>query len=265
MVCPDSFKKAKEVWDPTESPSGKYSAHAMCVVGYDDDKYSGAFEIQNSWGTGWGTGGYIWIRYSDFGRFAYEAYEIVDNMVIYGGRVDFSGSVRTEMYGSGRDMPVRFDSIQGYYRTVETYTAGTEFRYLMEMNNPAYVYAFAADDVHDFTYQVFPPEGSNISPILDYGKSIVAWPGEYTWITMDDTPGNDYLIVLYSKKALDIRTIRDRFIREKGSVSARVAGAVGADFVPPRSAQYEASEMRFSASLTNLNAVMGLILAIGKQ
>jgi C1A family cysteine protease len=36
-------------------------AHAMTIIGYDDDKK--AFYVQNSWGTGWGSRGYAWLPY----------------------------------------------------------------------------------------------------------------------------------------------------------------------------------------------------------
>ena len=32
--------------------------HAVMVVGYDDCKN---IKLQNSWGTGWGVGGFIWL------------------------------------------------------------------------------------------------------------------------------------------------------------------------------------------------------------
>lgn len=35
--------------------------HAVCIVGYDDGKQ--AWKVKNSWGTGWGDGGYFWIGY----------------------------------------------------------------------------------------------------------------------------------------------------------------------------------------------------------
>ncbi len=38
--------------------------HALTVVGYDDAK--NAFRIANSWGTGWGDQGYIWVDYNYF-------------------------------------------------------------------------------------------------------------------------------------------------------------------------------------------------------
>jgi hypothetical protein len=42
--------------------------HSICLVGYDDshqtDDGLGAFKFINSWGTGWGLGGYGWISYT---------------------------------------------------------------------------------------------------------------------------------------------------------------------------------------------------------
>ena len=40
--------------------------HAMVIVGYDDSQ--GAFLVLNSWGTDWGTRGYVWISYDHFDR-----------------------------------------------------------------------------------------------------------------------------------------------------------------------------------------------------
>jgi len=37
------------------------AGHAMVIVGYDDSRR--AFQIMNSWGEGWGEGGFIWIDY----------------------------------------------------------------------------------------------------------------------------------------------------------------------------------------------------------
>lgn len=47
--------------------------HAVTVIGYDNNRFGGAFKIINSWGTGWGSGGYFWLPYS-----------VVTPAVIYG-------------------------------------------------------------------------------------------------------------------------------------------------------------------------------------
>ncbi|MEY4331685.1 MAG: hypothetical protein RLZZ196_423 [Bacteroidota bacterium] len=40
------------------------AGHGVSVVGYDDSKH--AYKLMNSWGTGWGTGGFIWVDYDLF-------------------------------------------------------------------------------------------------------------------------------------------------------------------------------------------------------
>lgn len=44
------------------SAGSSRGGHAITLIGYDDTR--GAFRFINSWGTGWGQGGYGWIAYS---------------------------------------------------------------------------------------------------------------------------------------------------------------------------------------------------------
>jgi hypothetical protein len=266
MKYTQSFNDARytDLWKLTEDTDTINQAlnnrvgHAICVVGYDDNKHGGAFEILNSWGsTKWGRAGFIWIPYTEFNRFVYEAYEMIENMANY-ETLEFSGSVQIQLYNSDQGMPVRFR--EGYYQTVNSYPSGTEFRYIFRNGKKAYVYAFAGDSGSNITTRIFPPEGS--SPILNYEENAVAFPGEYTWIGLDERIGTDYLVVLHAKKELDIDGIRRRFERASGTFPARVAEAVGPNFIPIESAQYETGEMSFSAQSKNKNAVFGLLLAI---
>lgn len=50
------------VQTPTAQSVG---GHCLCCVGYDDAKQ--AWLCKNSWGTGWGEGGYVWIGYGEVG------------------------------------------------------------------------------------------------------------------------------------------------------------------------------------------------------
>jgi hypothetical protein len=260
MNCPDSFFSAKGAWQPQENPRYNYGGHAMCVVGYDDEKYGGAFEIQNSWGTEWGNGGYIWIPYTVFEQFVSEAYEMIENLSAYKDVAEYSGFAKIEVYRSPDGMPVRF--ADGYYQTLYGYQSGTRFRYLLGNDKPAYVYAFAADTGSSDTTRIFPPENANVSPALDYAENTVAFPGEFSWIQLDARPGTDYLVVLYAKEPLDIDAIRRRFTGARGGFPDRVAQAVGAHYIPANRAQYAPSELRFSAKSADPKAVFGLLLAI---
>lgn len=67
--------KSDGLWFPNtleESTGG----HALCIVGYDDYKFGGAFRVVNSWGRDYGEKGFIWVKYSDLKIFAKEAYAL---------------------------------------------------------------------------------------------------------------------------------------------------------------------------------------------
>lgn len=55
-----SALRGDKVFATVETGAG-LSGHAMVLVGYDEAR--GAFRLQNSWGKGWGDGGYAWIEY----------------------------------------------------------------------------------------------------------------------------------------------------------------------------------------------------------
>ena len=64
----DGFIAAKTdfTWSSYSGSGGL--PHCLTIVGYDDSKH--AFRIINSWGTGWGGGGFCWIDYSWFTQVA---------------------------------------------------------------------------------------------------------------------------------------------------------------------------------------------------
>ncbi|HQP04969.1 MAG: C1 family peptidase [Bacteroidales bacterium] len=55
--------------------TGQHAYHALILCGYDDNKGpNGAFRVVNSWGTGWGDDGYIWVDYNYFVQQDYFAF-----------------------------------------------------------------------------------------------------------------------------------------------------------------------------------------------
>jgi hypothetical protein len=266
MNTPDSFIEAKNVWEPTENPSRFYGGHAMCVVGYDDDR--GAFEILNSWGRKWGNGGFIWVPYKVFVDFVIESYEMIENLAIYSDTVKYEGFSRIEILGRGAPRPAALVlSPEGYYKTAESFTEGTQFRFVVGAGESAYVYSFAVsrparDDNFYSPILMFPQAG--ISPLLNYRGSAVVLPGEDKSLALDAEAGMEYLITLYSKQPLDIQAIMRRFVSAKseahGSLGERLTTAVGNS--PLISPSYDAKEAVFTATTDNSRAVTALVVAI---
>jgi len=71
-----------DIWRPTNREFRRAQCdkanHAVCIIGYDDNKYSGAFEVMNSWGDDWKGDGFIWVRYNDLTKFMMFAIELTD-------------------------------------------------------------------------------------------------------------------------------------------------------------------------------------------
>ena len=83
LGSPGGKVNASGLWEPNlgEAFNG---GHAVCVVGYSNTKYGGAFEIMNSWGSNYGDDGFLWVKYDDFIRLVPEIHIIVPNNVSTG-------------------------------------------------------------------------------------------------------------------------------------------------------------------------------------
>ena len=84
----------------------RVSGHAMCVIGYDDSKFGGSFEVMNSWGDDWGDDGYFWVKYSDIntidvayslipGNYNCDGKLVIDNSPVYIPVIPLSKPVKT--------------------------------------------------------------------------------------------------------------------------------------------------------------------------
>lgn len=62
-------------WSPNVNEKIE-GGHAMCIIGYDDNKFGGSFEVMNSYGTQFGDNGFVWITYTDMKKYMQEAYVI---------------------------------------------------------------------------------------------------------------------------------------------------------------------------------------------
>jgi hypothetical protein len=80
LIPPSLHTLYDELWSPTEELKEHQGGHALCVIGYDDNKYGGAFEVMNSWGTNWGKGGFFWVKYNDFARWTAYGCELINNI-----------------------------------------------------------------------------------------------------------------------------------------------------------------------------------------
>jgi hypothetical protein len=215
--------------------------HAVCIVGYDDnfnngDGTFGAVEIMNSWGTTWGNGGFIQVKYPDFMKILNSAITLYDDALPVPPpeppkplpnptpvpdpvkRMEGSFSLvlndGTSMQLEGDEMTFRglrlATAEKMTYNILNAYPAGTMFRIHFTSSQPAYVYVIATDSKRSPLEQLFPDAENNISALLDFNSEVsVSIPDESHYIQMDETSGEDYLCVIYSKDELNMDAIKN--------------------------------------------------------
>lgn len=283
-VC-ESF----EIYDGSNLWNGEKGVdcggHAMCVIGYDDEKYGGAFEIMNSWGTNWASNGFIWIKYDDFQKnvkYAYDVYlkkkvqptptpnpipepEPEPNPIptpiqkIY----SMSGDMYiVERDGGGSPLVVYDDTgeIPSYYIT-EDYPSGKKFRLSVSNHEPAWVYVIASDMQNNVT-KLF-PYADNISAYLNYSENNIAIPDESHEFELDATPGIDYFCVLYSQEELDVNYLVEKIRQANGSFYDKLKKVLGELLAPKGDVRYIMNDIGFSAKTDN--PVVPLVVEISHQ
>lgn len=249
MEVYDSFDRTGELWNGVKN--GKMGHHAMCVIGYDDNKYGGAFEIQNSWGDDWGNDGFVWVKYKDFCNNVKWAYEMYMKPAPVEHKNELSGTMSLQL-STGETVGARkIVSDLPYYTMYGEYITGTRYRVYVSNNQPAYVYILGSDDATGEVSVVFPAD-SHTSAALTYSSNNIAIPHEEEYIELDDTPGVSYLCVIYSADKLDINTLAQKIESQTGAFSEKVKKALADKIVPINEIDLKSDVISFSCKSKNI-------------
>ncbi len=274
MMVGGSFMQemeGQEVWHPSQSDYSQmgFGGHAMCVIGYDDRKEGGAFEIMNSWGDSWGINGIAWIKYSDFKEFVREAYGL--NTLPKKGAADvqnLSSSFGLVNATTKQYIPLQNNNGNVFENTTSI-AKGTTFKIEVKNNTDCYVYVLGKE-TDGSSYVLFP------YPSKDDATKTKFSP--YCGITgyrlfprgmsmMADSIGNkDYMAIVTSKQPLNVFELNDAVNQRKGSgFEAAVNAAIKRQSV--NNVQFNSNNngtIAFETSTGDKSAV-ACIIAINKQ
>ena len=208
MMVGQSFMqpmKGEELWEPQgmdESQMGM-GGHAMCVIGYDDRKFGGAFQIMNSWGNDWGKNGIGWVRYGDFRQYVKEAYGI-DPLPKRSevANIPLECNIGLVKNDDGQYIPLRFQA-GNYFETASPIQKGTKFKIEIKNETECYIYIYGME-TDGSNYVLFPYTNKH-SPycgITGFRK----FPRENSLVA-DDVGTKDYMAIVISKDELDYNAL----------------------------------------------------------
>lgn len=270
-----SFYDAPRIWHslPTDGGAeGQHGRHAMLIVGYDDNLEGGCFRVLNSWSPRWADGGFVWIPYDEFAKYALGA------MQVYGPRPDPNAKrpaglhirpdhLSGQMTFRQRDAtPMKAhrvfasaeDSLVAY-KMDRAYASGTRFRFFVTTNTDAYVYAFATD-LQGQVNKILPFD-DGMSPLIGPDCTI-AFPSETKVIRMDQQKGTDTLLVLYADRPLDAKSLLAKLGQSTGSFTARVREALGSRLISDKAVEYASDEIAFNVPRAASGGVVPLMVEI---
>ncbi|WP_197505874.1 C1 family peptidase [Urechidicola croceus] len=261
----NSFYTAKNVYEPDYG--GITGGHAMCVVGYDDDKYGGAFEIVNSWGKNWGNDGFIWVRYEEFIEYTKYAFEMIPAKSIKIPENILAGELTMKLYdgsimqikkGTGeykksilgwQDVVVDESSQSiGDYITTEIHPENTRYKIYAKVNKPAYIYVVGADS--DQRNGVLFPHKEGISPYISYEDTEVIVPGEKYWFRLNSDVASDYTVVIFSEDKIDINEVKTELDDLEGGLIDKLYVIFKDKLIDKNKVNLDESKMAFEAKYT---------------
>jgi C1A family cysteine protease len=213
--------------------------HAMCVMGYDDNKFGGAVEIQNSWGRQFGDDGFFWMKYKDFQNFCMEAYGL-HPLVSKKADLNQSFQAALGLIINKTRQPIPFATGQGnIFQTQNVVPAGTRFK--VEITNSIPCYAYVIGQETDGSSYILFPYTRKFSPY--FGITGTRTFPEKQSLMLDNVGTQDVIAIILSKNAIDINQI-DQAMNQNKSVpyAQRLQQALGNTLINPADVKLTAGE-----------------------
>jgi hypothetical protein len=266
MMVPPSFSYlSKELWEPKGQERenvNSHGGHAMCVIGYDDNKYGGAVQIMNSWGDDWGKDGLCWVKYDDFLQFCREAYAIYPTS---------SRTIKPNVFHLKLGLWLRESKDKGQYialeevgqnlfENIEPIQKGQSFKIAVNNSLDCYLYIFAMEADKSSTL-LFPY--AKTSPY--FGVTGTRLFPKTKSFTADDVGNKDYFAVVASKTELDPEDINRKINRNnKGSYLSRVSKALGDDLMKTTAWEVDKRGIFFEGDTKGKNSLV-MVFGINKE
>jgi hypothetical protein len=273
MMVGQSFMQSmqgQDVWQPEPGDENMmgFGGHAMCVVGYDDTKYGGAFLIMNSWGPEWGNNGFAWVNYSDFNTYVREAYGVDPMHSSTSATLDCEIGLAQVEYQGNKTVTGDYISLRSSggnrFETISPIAIGSKFKIEIKNNTECYIYVFGKE-TNGTSYTLFPyptkedPTKTRYSAFCGI-TGYRLFPKDKS-MTPDSIGTRDVMAVVVSKEELDWNSINQQISQgPQQDYGARLNAALGNRLA--RNVRFQSTgkgTMQFSATNTGSVAVACIV------
>lgn len=200
---------------------GKGASHAMVIVGYDKNKYGGAFKIMNSWGDQWGDGGFFWVSYEAAELTFLEAYRMIDETTDFIENINSSGTIRVETddddeyvlpikvnlyskkgnYGDYKKYPIDYNTETKFFSIDNVFEKGRDKFQIALQSSDNYCVYFINITPKGTINTIFPKNPRQSAYI--YKNKEYKFPSANTTYEFGGTIGKDIFLIVISKNELE--------------------------------------------------------------
>lgn len=263
------------LWNPENSPNT--GGHAVCIVGYDDAKFGGAFKVINSWGKNFGEEGFFWVKYADYKKQVKNAFQAFlpikknKNEVATAADISFIFSARG-IENSNIKFILNEDEISSAsksgiksYLLLDTQTTGTTYRFsafIDSITDYTYFYIInGSANSLDLTEKIYPFDKSE-SAILGSNTRITLPPEDQPYFKLSPPTGIEHVLFLFSNKPLDnIDDYIAKIRNGKGSFAERIIQAFGRDLVSANQIKYKTNKMGFEVKGEQTGSIVPILVS----
>lgn len=253
--------RGREMWTPNNQDYNMYGfgGHAMCVIGYDDYKNGGAFQLMNSWGSDWGKDGVAWVRYDDFAHFNKEAYGVFpmgDANIKETNELQLSFG----LVNNSTKQNVAFQQKDKYlFATQKPIKKGDKFKIEVSNTSKCYIYVFGME-TDKSSYVLFPYTKKHSPYCGIVGTRL--FPSDFS-LQADQVGNKDYMAVLITKVPIDYDQVNQQINKASGNTYyQKVMNFLGEDLLP---AQFKTGTNISFSSKFQENSAIAVVMEIDKQ
>ncbi len=270
MMVGGSFMQemmGQEQWVPTDYDYTKrgFGGHCMCLIGYDDNKAGGSFQLMNSWGPEWGINGKAWVSYADFKEFCAEAYGVdplpskqnpaaFNNIIVDASIISIKPGVKgAARYGNSI-------SLSNGGNFFESQKVAKESLYKIEVSNqnPCYVYVIG-EETDKTSYVLFPYTEKHSAFCGITGSRV--FPQDYN-LSPDGIGNKDYFAIIVSKNPMDIKASTSSISSLSGDFNTKISQALGQRLAS--NGQLSGNKIKFNYTANDNKDAAFCVIAINK-
>ena len=253
--------------------------HAVCIVGYDDNKYGGAYQVANSWGTWWGDNGLFWIKYTDFpkvAKYCFQAY-LMDRPNKNETEMAAQVNLHFGSSNSENDVPFVRSSIKNSADTTNQLIAyqlpnqKDLDNYFFEANvdKQSYLYLIGKNENVNETQILFPNADSTSALLGSNTKFLLPSPErnpitnnlEQKLYSLAPHIGKEYWLFLFSKNKLNVQEYVKKLNKSKGKFPNQVLSVFGDKLVPYNKIKYDSKKIGFTLSGSHSGQIIPLLIS----